>query len=231
MQKYIILTKDYLQNMTDSVDLIKKYFPNLTEQQADIFGRLGDLYRDWNTKINVISRTDTDNLYCRHILHSLALASFFDELADGTRMMDLGTGGGFPGIPLAILYPNCQFHLIDRIGKKIRVATEIAQAVGLTNVTFQHGDSGECREKYDYVISRAVMPLEGLVKAASKNIAATTSPANRYAPGIVCLKGGDLAEEIAAIRRPVVEIPITDFFNESFFETKEIVYVPFGKNK
>lgn len=231
MQKYIILTKDYLQNMTDSVDLIKKYFPNLTEQQADIFGRLGDLYRDWNTKINVISRTDTDNLYCRHILHSLALASFFGELADGTRMMDLGTGGGFPGIPLAILYPNCQFHLIDRIGKKIRVATEIAQAVGLTNVTFQHGDSGECREKYDYVISRAVMPLEGLVKAASKNIAATTSPANRYAPGIVCLKGGDLAEEIAAIRRPVVEIPITDFFNESFFETKEIVYVPFGKNK
>lgn len=231
MQKYIILTKDYLQNMTDSVDLIKKYFPNLTEQQADIFGRLGDLYRDWNTKINVISRTDTDNLYCRHILHSLALASFFGELADGTRMMDLGTGGGFPGIPLAILYPNCQFHLIDRIGKKIRVATEIAQAVGLTNVTFQHGDSGECREKYDYVISRAVMPLEGLVKAASKNIAATTSPANRYAPGIVCLKGGDLAEEIAAIRRPVVEVPITDFFNESFFETKEIVYVPFGKNK
>lgn len=231
MQKYIILTKDYLQNMTDSVDLIKKYFPNLTEQQADIFGRLGDLYRDWNTKINVISRTDTDNLYCRHILHSLALASFFGELADGTRMMDLGTGGGFPGIPLAILYPNCQFHLIDRIGKKIRVATEIAQAVGLTNVTFQHGDSGECREKYDYVISRAVMPLEGLVKAASKNIAATTSHANRYAPGIVCLKGGDLAEEIAAIRRPVVEIPITDFFNESFFETKEIVYVPFGKNK
>lgn len=215
----------------DSVDLIKKYFPNLTEHQADIFGRLGDLYRDWNTKINVISRTDTDNLYCRHILHSLALASFFGELADGTRMMDLGTGGGFPGIPLAILYPNCQFHLIDRIGKKIRVATEIAQAVGLTNVTFQHGDSGECREKYDYVISRAVMPLEGLVKASSKNIAATTSPANRYAPGIVCLKGGDLAEEIAAIRRPVVEIPITDFFNESFFDTKEIVYVPFGKNK
>lgn len=215
----------------DSVDLIKKYFPNLTEHQADIFGRLGDLYRDWNTKINVISRTDTDNLYCRHILHSLALASFFGELADGTRMMDLGTGGGFPGIPLAILYPNCQFHLIDRIGKKIRVATEIAQAVGLSNVTFQHGDSGECREKYDYVISRAVMPLEGLVKASSKNIAATTSPANRYAPGIVCLKGGDLAEEIAAIRRPVVEIPITDFFNESFFDTKEIVYVPFGKNK
>lgn len=215
----------------DSVDLIKKYFPNLTEHQADIFGRLGDLYRDWNTKINVISRTDTDNLYCRHILHSLALASFFGELADGTRMMDLGTGGGFPGIPLAILYPNCQFHLIDRIGKKIRVATEIAQAVGLSNVTFQHGDSGECREKYDYVISRAVMPLEGLVKASSKNIATTTSPANRYAPGIVCLKGGDLADEIAAIRRPVVEIPITDFFNESFFDTKEIVYVPFGKNK
>ncbi len=215
----------------DSVDLIKKYFPNLTEHQADIFGRLGDLYRDWNTKINVISRTDTDNLYCRHILHSLALASFFGELADGTRMMDLGTGGGFPGIPLAILYPNCQFHLIDRIGKKIRVATEIAQAVGLSNVTFQHGDSGECREKYDYVISRAVMPLEGLVKASSKNIAATTSPANRYAPGIVCLKGGDLADEIAAIRRPVGEIPITDFFNESFFDTKEIVYVPFGKNK
>lgn len=209
------------------MDEITKYFPNLTEAQAAAFGRLGDLYTEWNSKINVISRADIDNIYTRHILHSLAIAAFFGELAPGTRLLDLGTGGGFPGIPLAIMYPDCQFHLIDRIGKKIRVAREVAEAVGLKNVTFQHGDSGECREKFDYVVSRAVMPLDGLVKASAHAINRRPAVKNRYAPGIVCLKGGDLQDEIAAVDRAVIEIPVTDFFNEDFFATKEIVYVPF----
>lgn len=218
-----------MERNTDSVDLVTRYFDSLEPQAREAFAALGDLYRDWNAKINVISRADTDNIYCRHVLHSLALAAFFGTLADGTSLMDLGCGGGFPGIPLAIMYPQCRFHLIDRIGKKIKVAQSIAEAVGLTNVTFQHGDSGECHARFDYVVSRAVMPLDGLVKACSRNIDTASPRPNRYAPGLVCLKGGDLTEEIAAVRRPVVEIPVTDFFSEPFFDTKKVVYVPFVK--
>lgn len=218
-----------MERNTDSVDLVTRYFDSLEPQAREAFAALGDLYRDWNAKINVISRADTDNIYCRHVLHSLALAAFFGPLADGTSLMDLGCGGGFPGIPLAIMYPQCRFHLIDRIGKKIKVAQSIAEAVGLTNVTFQHGDSGECHERFDYVVSRAVMPLDGLVKACSRNIDTASPRPNRYAPGLVCLKGGDLTEETAAVRRPVVEIPVTDFFSEPFFDTKKVVYVPFVK--
>lgn len=210
-------------------DLVTKYFPALDARQVEAYSRLEALYTDWNSKINVISRADTGNLYCRHVLHSLAIAKFLGELAPGTSIMDLGTGGGFPGIPLAIFYPQCRFHLIDRIGKKIRVATEIAAAVGLENVTFRHGDSGECRERYDYVVSRAVMPLDGLLKACSKNIDASNRLRNNMAPGLVCLKGGDLAAEFAAVNRPVVEVPVSDYFSEPFFETKEVVYVPFVK--
>ncbi len=218
-----------MERNTDSVDLVTRYFDSLEPQAREAFAALGDLYRDWNAKINVISRADTDNIYCRHVLHSLALAAFFGPLADGTSLMDLGCGGGFPGIPLAIMYPQCRFHLIDRIGKKIKVAQSIAEAVGLTNVTFQHGDSGECHARFDYVVSRAVMPLDGLVKACSRNIDTASPRHNRYGPGLVCLKGGDLTEEIAAVRRPVVEIPVTDFFSEPFFDTKKVVYVPFVK--
>lgn len=210
-------------------DLVTKYFPALDARQVEAYSRLEALYTDWNSKINVISRADTGNLYCRHVLHSLAIAKFLGELAPGTSIMDLGTGGGFPGIPLAIFYPQCRFHLIDRIGKKIRVATEIAAAVGLENVTFRHGDSGECRERYDYVVSRAVMPLDGLLKACSKNIDASNRLRNNMAPGLVCLKGGDLAAEFAAVNRPIVEVPVSDYFSEPFFETKEVVYVPFVK--
>lgn len=210
-------------------DLVTKYFPALDARQVEAYSRLEALYTDWNSKINVISRADTGNLYCRHVLHSLAIAKFLGELAPGTSIMDLGTGGGFPGIPLAIFYPQCRFHLIDRIGKKIRVATEIAAAVGLDNVTFRHGDSGECRERYDYVVSRAVMPLDGLLKACSKNIDASNRLRNNMAPGLVCLKGGDLAAEFAAVNRPIVEVPVSDYFSEPFFETKEVVYVPFVK--
>lgn len=220
-----------MDTATDGIRLLTKYFSKLTEAQIQAFEKLGGLYTDWNAKINVISRADTGNLYCRHILHSLALAAFFGELQPGTRLLDLGTGGGFPGIPLAIFYPECRFHLIDRIGKKIKVASEIADAVGLKNVTFQHGDSGECHEKFDYVVSRAVMPLPELIKASTHNIDTKSKQQNRYVPGLACLKGGNLAEEIAAVKRPVVEIPVNEFFSEPFFETKEVVYVPFAKRK
>lgn len=211
----------------ENEQLILRFFPGLSELQIEQFRRLGELYPDWNSKINVVSRADIGSLYSRHVLHSLAIAAFWGELAEGTRVLDLGTGGGFPGIPLAIFYPQVHFHLIDRIGKKIRVASEIAQAIGLTNVSFMHGDSGECREKFDFVVSRAVMTLDKLVKACAHNISGTPTPGNRYRPGLVCLKGGDLAEEIAAVKRPVIEIPVTDFFNLPDFETKEIVYVDF----
>lgn len=210
---------------TEQVDIIKKYFPGISARQQEQFAMLKALYDDWNAKINVISRADTGNLYVRHVLHSLAIAKFLGNLADRTTFMDLGTGGGFPGIPLAIFYPQCSFHLIDRIGKKIRVAQEVAAAIGLTNVTFMHGDSGECHEKYDYVVSRAVMSLDALIKACAKNIVARPEHRNTYAPGLVCLKGGDLCDEIRAARRPVTEIDITDFFSDPFFDTKKIVYV------
>lgn len=210
---------------TEQVDIIKEYFPEISARQQEQFAMLRALYDDWNAKINVISRADTGNLYVRHVLHSLAIAKFLGNLADGTTIMDLGTGGGFPGIPLAIFYPQCSFHLIDRIGKKIRVAQEVAAATGLTNVTFRHGDSGECHEKYDYVVSRAVMSLDALVKACAKNIVARPEHRNIYAPGLVCLKGGDLNDEIRAAHRPVTEIAITDFFSDPFFDTKKIVYV------
>ncbi len=220
-----------MDTANDGIRLLTKYFSNLTEAQIQAFEELGELYIDWNAKINVISRADTGNLYCRHILHSLALAAFFGELKPGTRLLDLGTGGGFPGIPLAILYPECRFHLIDRIGKKIKVASEIAAAIGLKNVTFQHGDSGECHEKFDYVVSRAVMPLPELIKASTHNIDTKSKLKNRYSPGLACLKGGNLTEEIEAAKRPVVEIPVNEFFAEPFFETKEVVYVPFSKTR
>lgn len=208
------------------MEIIRKYFTNLTDRQQEQFAMLGDLYKDWNAKVNVVSRKDIDNLYLKHVLHSLSIAAFMGQLADGTALLDMGTGGGFPGLPLAIAYPGCRFHLIDRIGKKINVAREIAGAVGLENVTFQHGDIGECRERFDYVVSRAVMPLNGLVPLIVKNITRQPKAANRYSPGLICLKGGDLTEESKGVRYPVLEFPINEFFNEDFFDTKKIVYVP-----
>lgn len=208
-----------------NVELLTKYFPQLTERQKQQYEMLGTLYPEWNEKINVISRKDITNLYPNHILHSLAIAKFLDELNDGTTLVDLGTGGGFPGIPLAIFYPNCQFHLIDRIGKKIKVAQSIAESIGLTNVTFQHGDMGECHNKYDYVVSRAVMPLPDLVKITTGNVSKKSE--NKYPNGLVCLKGGDLEEEIESTRFSVMDVKLTDFFNEPFFETKSLIYVPY----
>lgn len=214
-----------MDNQPVRPDIIKKYFPDITADMERQFNALEQLYNDWNSKINVISRSDTDNLYERHVLHSLAIAKFLGKLLPETEFMDLGTGGGFPGIPLAIMYPECHFHLMDRIGKKIRVAQDIANAIGLKNVRFQHGDSGECRKQFDYVVSRAVMGLPELVKACAKNIMTDSPRCNKYAPGLVCLKGGDLSSEITATPVPAIDVAISDYFSESFFETKKIVYV------
>ena len=202
---------------------ILKYFPEITLTQIEQFSKMGKLYPEWNAKINVISRKDIDNLYMNHILHSLSIAKFFTPV-DGTTFLDMGTGGGFPGIPLATMFPNCQFHLIDRIGKKIKVAMSIAEEIGLKNVTFQHGDIGECRKKYDFVVSRAVMRLDELLPLIRKNISKENK--NKYQNGLICLKGVILDDEMAAVNYPVIDFPITEFFNEPFFETKKIIYVP-----
>ena len=204
------------------MDIILKYFPELTEIQRNQFDALGSLYPDRNEKINVISRKDIDNLYEHHILHSLAIAKFFTPIP-GTTFLDMGTGGGFPGVPLAILWPDCHFHLIDRIGKKITVARSISEAIGLKNVTFQHGDIGECRQKFDFIVSRAVMRLGDLIPLIRKNISPRSS--NSIPNGLLCLKGGNLTEELSAVSKPVLEVPLSDYYSEDFFKTKELIYV------
>ena len=210
-------------------DIILKYFPELTARQIDQFNAMGELYPEWNEKINVISRKDIYNLYVNHILHSLAIAKFLGPLEAGTTFMDLGTGGGFPGIPLAVMYPDCRFHLIDRIAKKLRVAADVAEKIGLKNVTFRHGDVGECHDRFNYVVSRAVMPLDKLVKLVVRNISPVSAPANLYSNGLVCLKGGDLAEESRGVQYPVVEFNLNEFLSEPYYDTKKLVYVPINK--
>lgn len=206
------------------MDIILKYFPNLTEKQKEQFAALYDLYTDWNSKINVISRKDIENLYEHHVLHSLAIAKILN-FKDGTRLMDVGTGGGFPAIPLAILFPNCQFHLIDSIGKKIRVATEVSNAIGLTNTTFQHARVEENKDKFEFIISRAVMPLSDLVRLTQKNVSQKNAK-NALPNGIICLKGGELEHEILPFKSRASLFDIKDFFDEEFFTTKKGVYVP-----
>ena len=203
------------------MECLTKYF-NLSDRQKEQFQMLGELYPEWNEKINVISRKDIDNLYVNHILHSLAIAKFFTPVP-GTTFLDMGTGGGFPGIPLAILWSDCKFHLIDRIGKKLRVAEDIANKIGLDNVTFQHGDIGECHNRYDFVVSRAVMRLDELVPLIRKNISKESK--NGYPNGLICLKGGNLAEESAKVHYPIIEEDVRKYFSEPFFDTKKLVYV------
>lgn len=204
------------------MELIQKYFPNLTEEQKQQFAALGDLYTDWNAKINVISRKDIGNLYEHHVLHSLGIAEVI-RFREDTRVMDLGTGGGFPGIPLAILFPETSFHLVDSIGKKVRVAREVAGSIGLKNVTFLHGRAEEEKGLFDFVVSRAVMPLPDLVKICRKNIAPT--PHNALPNGLICLKGGEVENEIRPFRNEAMTWDLKDYFEEEFFETKKVVYV------
>lgn len=203
------------------MELIKKYFKNLTPTQTEQFEKLDELYHDWNAKINVISRKDIDNLYEHHVLHSLGIAEVIN-FKPGTKIMDLGTGGGFPGIPLAIMFPKCQFHLVDSIGKKIKVCTEVAQALNLTNVTTEWTRAENISEKYHFVVSRAVMPLSDLVKIIRKNIA--KEQFNALPNGLVCLKGGELANETLPMKNHTLITPLSDYFEEEFFETKSVVY-------
>ena len=202
--------------------IISEYF-SLTERQAEQFAQLDALYRDWNSKINVISRKDIDNLYDHHVLHSLAIAKLL-PFQPGTTIMDVGTGGGFPGIPLAILFPECQFLLIDSIGKKIKVATEVANALGLTNVVCKQERAEEEKQKLDFVVSRAVMPLPDLVKLVRKNI--SNKHRNAVPNGLVVLKGGDLKEELRPFKEAEVT-PCNTWFNNSWFATKYVIYLPF----
>ena len=201
--------------------IIGEYF-KLTDSQAEQFAQLDILYRDWNSKINVISRKDIDNLYEHHVLHSLAIAKFL-PFQPGTTILDVGTGGGFPGIPLAILFPECQFLLIDSIGKKIKVASEIAKALGLTNVVCKQERAEEEKQKFDFIVSRAVMPMPDLVKLVRKNISPTHC--NAIPNGLIVLKGGDLKEELRQFKEAEI-IPCTQWFKGEWFDTKQVIYLP-----
>ena len=203
--------------------VIQTYFPELSEQQCQQLAALYDLYTDWNAKINVISRKDIENLYLHHVLHSLGIVKKL-RFKDGSSVMDVGTGGGFPGIPLAIFFPNVQFHLVDSIGKKIKVGQAVAEAIGLKNITFRHCRVEEEKEKYDFVVSRAVMPLADLVKLVRKNI--KKEQQNALPNGLICLKGGELQHEILPFRNQALSLELGDYFKEEFFKTKKVVYVP-----
>ena len=202
---------------------ILKYFPNLSDEQQRQLAMLEELYRDWNAKINVISRKDIDNLYEHHVLHSMSIAKMIN-FRPGTKILDFGTGGGFPGIPLAILFPKCQFKLIDGTGKKIRVAQEVAQAIGLKNCEPQHLRGEDEKGRYDFVVSRAVMPLPDLAKIVRKNMA--REQRNALPNGIVCLKGGDLQSELQPFRHIVDTAELSQWFSEEWFKQKYVIYLP-----
>lgn len=202
---------------------ILKYFPNLTETQRKQLEQLDALYRDWNSKINVISRKDIDNLYLHHVLHSLTIAKF-TQFKAGARVLDFGTGGGFPGIPLAIMFPDVQFKLIDRTAKKIRVTNEVAQAIGLKNVVAEQKSGEEEKGKYDFVVSRAVMPLPDLIKIVRKNIAKDSR--NSIENGVIVLKGGDIKDEIKPFSHIAEVDEISQWFTEDWFQEKYVIYIP-----
>ncbi|MDT0559354.1 16S rRNA (guanine(527)-N(7))-methyltransferase RsmG [Ichthyenterobacterium sp. W332] len=204
------------------MDLILKYFPDLTEEQINQFEKLETLYNNWNAKINVVSRKDIDELYLRHVLHSLAIAKFI-EFKDGSSILDVGTGGGFPGIPLAILFPNCKFHLVDSIAKKLRVVDEVATDLGLNNVKTTHSRAEAIDEHFDFIVSRAVAAMPTFVNWVKGKIA--KSQKHYIKNGIIYLKGGDLQEELKDYKTAKV-YSLTDYYEEDFFETKKIVYLP-----
>ena len=205
------------------MEQIIKYFPKLSDNQIHQYEMLMNLYKDWNAKINVISRKDIDNLYEHHVLHSLAIAKAIGFKPD-TEILDFGTGGGFPGIPLAIMFPECQFKLIDGTGKKILVATEVAKAVGLKNVVAEHLRGEDEEGRYDFVVSRAVMPLPDLVKIVRKNISKTQR--NAMMNGVICLKGGNVEAEVQPYRRIVEVSDISQWFTEEWFREKNVIYLP-----
>lgn len=202
---------------------ILHYFPELTENQLRQLSQLDALYRDWNSKINVISRKDIDNLYQHHVLHSLAIARFI-KFKPGTRVLDLGTGGGFPGIPLAIMFPDVKFRLIDGTGKKVRVAKEVADAVGLKNVECVHERGEDEHDNFDFVVSRAVMPLPDLVKLVRKNVSPKDS--NAVENGLIVLKGGDIKDEIKPFGKVVEVDDISQWFQDDWFAEKYVIYLP-----
>ena len=205
------------------MQIIDKYFNDLSDTQHRQFAQLDDLSRDWTAKINVISRKDIDNLYEHHVLHSLAIGRFIRFKA-GTRILDFGTGGGFPGIPLAILFPECRFKLIDGTGKKIRVANEVAKAIGLTNVVAEHLRGEEEKGHFDFIVSRAVMPMPDLMKIVKKNIAKASN--NALPNGVICLKGGNLQAELQPYKNIVEVAPISSWFEEEWFKEKNVIYIP-----
>lgn len=205
------------------MNIIEKYFTGLTDEQHRQYAALEALYKDWNAKINVISRKDIDNLYEHHVLHSLGIAKVLRWKA-GTQILDFGCGGGFPGIPLAIMFPECQFKLIDGTAKKILVCQEIAQAIGLKNVIAEQRRGEDEKGKYDFIVSRAVMPLPDLVKIVRKNI--SKEQKNAMPNGVLCLKGGDLQAETKFFRHIVEQTELTNFYDEEWFKEKYVIYLP-----
>jgi 16S rRNA (guanine527-N7)-methyltransferase len=209
--------------MTNESSILTQYFPNLSKQQLDQFGQLKTLYAHWNEQINVISRKDIDNLLVNHVLHSLGIAKIM-TFKSGASVLDVGTGGGFPGIPLAIMFPQTQFHLVDSIGKKIKVVNAVSEAIGLKNVKAEHIRAEDMKGKFDFVVSRAVTRMKEFYGWVDKKI--KTSNQHALANGILYLKGGDLDEEMAELGKPFQTFSLSDYFKEDFFETKKVIYVP-----
>lgn len=205
-----------------SIDLLLKYFPDLSQKQIEQFSQLPSLYEEWNDKINVISRKDTDNFIERHVLHSLGIAKVM-SFKDGSKILDIGTGGGFPGIPLAILFPNCDFFLVDSIGKKIKVVEAVAQELGLTNVRAAHQRAEKINEQFDFIVSRAVTAMPAFLNWTKGKFLKENK--NEFKNGILYLKGGDLSEEMKTVKKAVQYFNLNDIFEEEFFDTKKVVYV------
>ncbi|ADR20318.1 ribosomal RNA small subunit methyltransferase G [Marivirga tractuosa] len=206
----------------DSSAIVEKYFPQLSAQQKAQFQELGNLYAEWNEKINVISRKDIENIYEKHILHALAIAKF--QNLSGKKILDVGTGGGFPGIPLAILFPDAQFTLVDSIGKKIKVVKAVAESLGLENVEAYHQRAEKTKGKFDFVVSRAVTRMKSFLHWINQKIQADNP---EDSSGVIALKGGDLEDEMAEIKRMYQEVSISEYFSEAFFDTKKIIFIPF----
>lgn len=205
------------------MELIRKYFTGLTAEQIEHYTRMKSLYEHWNAQINVISRKDMDEFYTHHVLHSLAIAKVI-SFKPGTTILDIGTGGGFPGIPLAVMFPECRFHLVDSIGKKIKVVNEVAKNLGLNNVVAEQKRAEELDHTYDFIVSRAVAPWEEIYKWTHDLL--HRDGKNALPNGWLLLKGGDLREELKSVRKKAVEYEISTMFSEEFFESKKVIYIP-----